>query len=253
MKREVLHSLAILCLVLLMTSLASSQETGSISGSVIPAEEDIKVQAIQNLSLVAETFTDENGNYVIEGLSPGNYGLVFIKDEKAYVYNDEINSILTRWENDRIIVTIKEPIISNSSDININLDKELPDYALRRITIQFKENVSEEQIEEVIASCRCELLEIDEKSYGTYYKLNAPEEEFLFKIIKDLNMNENVEAAGELAVDLSLGKGKKKNTTQNSNKIEDMKENRNYVLIGILILGLIIFLAHIIFRRKRKT
>ncbi len=58
----------------------------SISGTITPSEEGVKVQLIQNLSVVAETFTDENGYYEFTDLADEKYGLLFIRSDLVYVY-----------------------------------------------------------------------------------------------------------------------------------------------------------------------
>jgi len=171
-------------------------ETGSISGKVIPTEAGLTVRAIQNLSLVAEMTTDEGGHYKIEGLSPGKYGLLFVRNSIVYIYNDEIQRKTNPEES--IITNLKEPVTLNTV-ANINLNTELADYFANRFTVQFKPNISETKIEKIISSCNCSIKEKIEWSWGdTTYVLNSPYGKTVLEIVRNFNLNENIESA-ELA------------------------------------------------------
>lgn len=60
----------------------SFEGVGFISGKVFSYPNvTVKVQAIQNLSWVAETTADANGNYNLTGLKSGKYGLLFVSNK----------------------------------------------------------------------------------------------------------------------------------------------------------------------------
>jgi len=171
---------------------------GSISGTIFPAEEGTKVRLVKDLSLVSETYTETNGNYVFNNLAPGKYGLFIIRDNGGYVYNDEINTELAKRieGSDRIIMTIKETIGYKSSNVDFNISDENLDYVYERVIVKFKENVSEEKINEIINSYDCTIEEKYVRPYGDYYAtyiLLIPSDKTVFEIMRDFNLEEDVE------------------------------------------------------------
>lgn len=160
-KERFVHSLMVLSLISLFSiSMVSSQETGSISGKVIPAEAGIKVQTIQNLSLVAETFTDENGNYIIEGLAPGYYGLLFIKEGIVYIYNDEVN-LLWREDGVKEFILVDPGTKIEIEDMNFNLDWE--DYIEGEILLRFNPELTAEEEKEILDSYNLKIIKISSR------------------------------------------------------------------------------------------
>ncbi|MFH1181753.1 MAG: hypothetical protein V1702_02240 [Candidatus Woesearchaeota archaeon] len=248
---------------------------GSISGFVKPMEAGVTIIAIQNLSYAAETITDNNGHYTLENLKSGSYGLLFIRNGTVYVYNDEIHKNIDR--NKPLIVQIKEPVTLGTTDANINLNTELADYFANRFTVQFKPEVSEEKINELISYYNSSIKEKISWSWGSIsYVLIAPDKTLL-QTVRDFASNENVESA-ELVGISYLGESDETNTyatdSNNETLLKNISKNeeepkmveypsisegsnglrsRRFLIFAVSAIILIIISAAIYFRKKIKN
>lgn len=144
--------ISILSLFLLFNmslSFADSVGTGSISGHVASNDTSMVVQAIQNLSIITQTNINENGAYSL-GLSPGKYGLLFVKNgcEYTYIYKDRVNNKGVNWKNEFENLSEEIEFINLSEDeqleeYNLDLEKDGPDYQTCLLVIFFRSNVSQ--------------------------------------------------------------------------------------------------------------
>ena len=178
-----------------------SSYTGSISGKVIGTDQTVKVRAIQNLSLVSETTTNSDGNYKISNLPEGKYGLLFVKKDAVYIYNDQINS---RWYeqaeteiNETIVVTSGK----DSGDYNIDLGPtgEKPDYEAGIVLVLFKDDALQNNIETLITDYHCS---IKYKFNPVNYSLNVPDNKTVFEIVRafkseSIVKNSNISLIGD--------------------------------------------------------
>lgn len=163
---------------------------GSISGRVTPPKAGIRVQVIQNLSLVAETKTNSDGSYRITNLPEGKYGLLFIVDVPDYVYdlgydyNGEFDG------NEPIIVVANK----DSPNNDINLDDKWEDFIADQISIKFRENSSVEEQLSVISKHNCSIID---QGLKWYYVLNIPDNKTILEMIRLFKSEPIVEIAAE--------------------------------------------------------
>src|SRR3989344_5487434 len=99
MKKVIIIGMIVTILLIVIAIYFSFYNSGnniskSVYGKVSPVQEGIKIILVRNLSLVAETVTDEEGNFIIKGLDEEKYGLLFIYNDMVYIYNDAVN---TNW------------------------------------------------------------------------------------------------------------------------------------------------------------
>ena len=184
-----------------------SSYTGSISGKVIGADQTVKVRAIQNLSLITETTTNSDGNYKIEDLPEGKYGLLFkIKDVSptdntkinniVFIYNDKANQ--NKWLIDDSIQQNEIEIVpvvpgKDSSNYNINLLYERADYG--DIIVKFKSEISEDEINTIINSYNCTIKKIFEFSTGILYRLIPPNDKTVLELVVAFKSDSRIERA----------------------------------------------------------
>ncbi len=96
------------------TVLVFAQETGGVKGKVRSSKGDgiasANVTARQNGEDVTSTNTDAKGNFVLEGLKPGNYNLVFSKSGfgSGILYNVEIKKKRIGDLGDRLVLTVDQ-------------------------------------------------------------------------------------------------------------------------------------------------
>ncbi len=183
-KSSVLLLLIIGLILFIGCNIQTKGDANSISGKVIPEQAGIRVQAIQNLSLINETLTDEKGNFKIAGLKKGNYSLLFKSDHEVYVYNNR------QRETD-----IKDTLSSSSSNILIDLNRSLPLMFKGLILVTFKPNISDEEVNETIDSCQCRLAAKDLIFGKKIYTLATPPDKTEFEIVRELRKNEKIESA----------------------------------------------------------
>jgi hypothetical protein len=107
-----------------------------LHGSVRPPFENVTVRLIQNGHIIKETQTDSLGSFRIENISDGKYGLLFVKDDKVYIYNDE-NTEGLWFVNDTVDLDVIEFLILNKTPMKIkfDFDKEKSDYLNRILKI----------------------------------------------------------------------------------------------------------------------
>jgi len=162
---------------------------GSISGKVMGTDQTVKVRAIQNLSLVSETTTNSDGNYKIEDLPEGKYGLLFAKEDVVYIYNDQINS---SWYTEEGNIEVNETIVvnsgKNSGDYNIDLGPipswgtgEHPDYGADEVFVLFNDEVPQNKIEALITDYNCS---INHKYESGSYLSDIPDNKTVLEMIR---------------------------------------------------------------------
>jgi len=169
-----------------------NSEPNSISGKVTGTDETVKVRAIQNLSLIAETTTNPDGSYKISNLPEGKYGLLFIKGY-GYIYNDQINSNWYIVEgNIEINETITVTSDKNSGDYDIDLGPapswwigggtgEYPDYGAGKIFVWFNDDVPQNKIDSLITNYNCS---INHKYEWGSYLLAISDNKTVFEMIR---------------------------------------------------------------------
>lgn len=108
-------SIRILLLVIVAASAALAQDrsTGGLKGKVKVASgsaSDISVVARQGEREVARATTDSKGAFIINGLTPGTYSLVFSKAgfSTGTLSNIEVRAGKTRGLSDKLVLTIDE-------------------------------------------------------------------------------------------------------------------------------------------------
>lgn len=167
---------------------------GSISGKVTPIGEEVIVQAIQNGSIIKQINVREDGIYNLTGLPEGKYGLLFLKDEYTYSYNDEINQNLL-FENNQLKLDKVETIYikknEESKNYNIDLNIEKPDYLSQLISVKFKQSITEKEIEDLVSKYNLTILD----KYSKRYDLLVPPKKSVIEIVislKKTNLTESV-------------------------------------------------------------
>ncbi|CAN5404778.1 hypothetical protein BH10ACI1_BH10ACI1_19260 [soil metagenome] len=103
--------LSILALLFAVSSLALAQDTGSLKGKVRTTKGDgiagVTIIARQNGEDVKSATSDSKGNFVINGLKPGNYNLAFTKNgySSGVLYNIEVKKKSETDLGDRLILS----------------------------------------------------------------------------------------------------------------------------------------------------
>lgn len=101
-------------IVALSFSSALAQDTGGVKGKVRTTKGDgiasATVTARQNGEDLKSVTADANGEFVLEGLKPGNYNLVFSKSGygSGVLYNVEVKKKQTRDLGGRLILTVDQ-------------------------------------------------------------------------------------------------------------------------------------------------
>lgn len=162
---------------------ASSETTASIRGIVKPIEAGVRVRLIQNLSFVSETTTKFDGSYSFYNMPKGTYGLLFLKNNKTYIYNDLTNN---GWNIGNI--NINELVEPSNDNYDFNFGEENQDYISDKFSVVFENNATEDYIGEVIESYNLSLIRRFEWAHGIVsYEVRIPANKTVFEIMAQLN------------------------------------------------------------------
>ena len=137
-------ALVVIGLLYFRVELSNKPELSSISGSVSPAKGGT-VMLVQNNQVVAQTEISPSGEYIINGLTEGNYNLMFIVEDKGYIYDDY------QWSNS-IRDSIKISKGKKLYDINFELDERKADFRAGKVAVWFYDNITQMEIEDLIRS-----------------------------------------------------------------------------------------------------
>lgn len=191
-KKQVLIIGVLVLIVLSMLISGCQQQYGTITGKVYPADPNIKVQLIQNLSIVAETNVSEDGTYKFDGLKEGKYGiLIIIADKEGFIYNDKIN---TEWWANNNYQDIEKIYLStlDSIDLDIfNIWTEDADFFSNELFVTFYNNVSVGTAKDIIEKNSCTIEKEFKRDYPLFL-IKTPKDKTFLELWVLLNTNEFV-------------------------------------------------------------
>lgn len=186
-QKVILFLIIIFIIIIAFFSIGIFSVYGSISGKVVPEESGIVVRAIQNGRLVSESTTNEEGSYVIPHLPRGVYGLLFVRGDRVFIYNNK-GSAYSPASEFRVIDSIDLKSWPFAS-FDINLTDEYADYYSGVLLIQSKENITYEELSEALQSKGCSIKEkVSQFSPNRYY-INIPADVTVFEqmeVIKEI-------------------------------------------------------------------
>ncbi len=186
----------VIALLVLQFFILPSILTPTIMGTVAPAQSGVRVQAIHTNYFVAEAITDANGNYRISNLQPINYSLLFITNGKTFIYNSANVGYA-----EASIINVTDTLDLRTARVitfDINLSTKNADFVADIVRVRFKDNVSQDTINEIIKDQNCTVHQIINWSFlgnRPLYDLSIPMDQTVMQMVRRLTQIQQIERA----------------------------------------------------------